>query len=67
MKPRDALQNGLFEHKKTKSGVSLSQVCKLRTTHSSVLKASQIGHFLMVSFGVHPYQPTLDFAFFILE
>ena len=31
------------------------------------LKAGQMGHFVMVSFGVHPYQPTLDFAFFILE
>ena len=32
-----------------------------------VVKASQMGHFVMFLFGVHPYQPTLDFAFFILE
>ena len=35
------------------------------------LKVRQMSYFEMVSkwflFSVHPYQPTLDFAFFILE
>ena len=26
-----------------------------------------MGHFVMFLFGVHPYQPTLDLTFFMLE
>ena len=37
MKPSDALQNGLFEHKNAKSRVGESQTCNLRTTPSFVL------------------------------
>ena len=32
----------------------------------SSIKGSQMGHFVMALFGVHIYQPTLDFAFFII-
>ena len=38
MNPSDALQNGSFKHEKRKFGQS--QICNLRTTHSSVLKSS---------------------------
>ena len=33
----------------------------------TVLKASQMGHIVWFLFGMHLYQPTLDFAFFTLE